>query len=93
MPKSTGAGVILGALGFLLGFAMIWHIYWLAAICLVAVLAVLVMRCSNDDDEYTITATEVEAFERTRIHSSLTIPSDAEVAGAAAGKQPQPGNI
>ena len=30
MPRSTGAGAILGALAFLFGFAMVWHIWWMA---------------------------------------------------------------
>ena len=30
MPRNTGAGVILGGLAFVLGFAMVWYIWWLA---------------------------------------------------------------
>ena len=33
MPSNTGAGVILGGLAFLLGFAMVWHIWWMAIAC------------------------------------------------------------
>ena len=34
MPKNTGTGVILGGLSVAFGFAMIWHIWWLAIVCL-----------------------------------------------------------
>ncbi|MFX8366272.1 cytochrome o ubiquinol oxidase subunit I, partial [Acinetobacter baumannii] len=30
MPRSTGAGVILAGIATVFGFAMIWHIWWLA---------------------------------------------------------------
>jgi hypothetical protein len=39
MPRNTGAGFILAALSGVFGFAIIWHIWWLAALGLVAVLA------------------------------------------------------
>ncbi|WP_419913505.1 cytochrome o ubiquinol oxidase subunit I [Hoeflea sp.] len=94
MPKSTGAGVFLGAGGFVLGFAMVWHIWWLAALCLLAAIAILIMRASNDDDEFTITAAEVEAIESKRQFSTLKLPTDLPVPGTdPAGKQPMPGNI
>jgi cytochrome o ubiquinol oxidase subunit I len=39
MPRNTGAGFILAALCGVFGFAMIWHIWWLAALGFVTVLA------------------------------------------------------
>ena len=36
MPRNTGAGVILSAIAMVLGFAMIWYIWWLAALSFVA---------------------------------------------------------
>ena len=32
MPRNTGAGVILSGLALVLGFAMVWYIWWLAAL-------------------------------------------------------------
>ncbi|MEM6463312.1 MAG: cytochrome o ubiquinol oxidase subunit I [Pseudomonadota bacterium] len=81
MPKSTGAGIILGGLAFVLGFAMIWHIWWLAACALVGSVVVLILRVSNDDDEFIITAAEVEAIESKRQFSQFKIATDASVAG------------
>ncbi|MEX3008814.1 cytochrome o ubiquinol oxidase subunit I [Hoeflea sp. TYP-13] len=94
MPKNTSAGVILGAMGFLLGFAMIWHIWWLAAVCLVVSVIVLIVRASNDDDEFTMAAAEVEAIENQRQFSTLTIPTDETAAGSnVSGEQPAAGSI
>ena len=36
MPKNTGAGVVLAGLSTVLGFALIWYIWWLAALSFVA---------------------------------------------------------
>ena len=30
MPRNTGIGVFIGGFAFALGFAMVWHIWWLA---------------------------------------------------------------
>ena len=46
MPKSTGAGVVLGVLAFLLGFAMVWHIWWMAIACAVGMWAVIIARAT-----------------------------------------------
>ena len=35
MPKNTGAGVVLAGLSTVLGFALIWYIWWLAALSFV----------------------------------------------------------
>src|ERR1700716_2137965 len=44
MPKNTPAGVALGALSFLLGFGMIWHMWWLAIVCALGAFAVVIVR-------------------------------------------------
>ena len=42
MPRSTGAGVILGGLAFVLGFAIVWHIWWMAIACGVGLWAIII---------------------------------------------------
>ncbi|MGX8249230.1 cytochrome o ubiquinol oxidase subunit I, partial [Escherichia coli] len=39
MPKNTGAGVIIAGFSALFGFAMIWHIWWMAIAAFVAMIA------------------------------------------------------
>ena len=86
MPKSTGMGPILGAVGFLFGFAMVWYIWWLVALCLVVTVVTLIIRSSNDDTHFVMTASEVEAIERDRLHSTRKMPTDndpmVDIAGA-----------
>ena len=69
MPRNTGAGVILSALAAVLGFAMIWYIWWLAAISAVALLVYSIAHTFNYNRDYYIPVYEVASQEdaRTRL--------------------------
>ncbi len=64
LPENTGHGVIIGIVGGILGFAMIWHIWWLAVVSLVAILATIVMRSFQDEGERDLTDSDVSALEK-----------------------------
>ena len=64
MPKNTGIGVYLGALSFILGFGMIWYIWWMAIIAAVGMLVCLVARSFQTDLHYYIPAEEVAQREQ-----------------------------
>jgi cytochrome o ubiquinol oxidase subunit I len=66
LPSNTGVGFIMGGLSFLFGFAMIWHIWWVAIVLAVLLLGVVVVRTWEDETEYRISAVEVEAIELAR---------------------------
>lgn len=63
MPKNTPMGLYIGALSFFFGFAMIWYMFWLAAITFVGILVCVIMRLSDDHTDYYIPAAEVERLE------------------------------
>lgn len=63
MPKNTGAGIYISAFALVIGFAMVWHMYWLAALGLIGAIVCLVIRAFDDHTEYTITAAELEKME------------------------------
>ncbi|MBB6184245.1 cytochrome o ubiquinol oxidase subunit 1 [Oleiagrimonas soli] len=63
MPKSTATGVVLSALGFVFGFAMVWYIWWLAAVSFVALIAYAIHHTFNYDRDYHVSADEVNRFE------------------------------
>jgi cytochrome o ubiquinol oxidase subunit 1 len=63
MPNDTGAGVMIGGLSFVLGFAMVWEIWWLAIAAAAGIWAVLITRTFNDYDCHIIPAREVEKIE------------------------------
>ncbi|MCP4384746.1 MAG: cytochrome o ubiquinol oxidase subunit I, partial [Hyphomicrobiales bacterium] len=66
LPKNSGVGPILGGLAFVLGFAVVWHIWWLVAVCAVAMWVAIIIRASNDHTEYCLSAGEVEKIESER---------------------------
>jgi cytochrome o ubiquinol oxidase subunit 1 len=59
MPKNTAAGFIIGALSFVLGFAMIWQMWLLAGVSFVAMLAAIITHTFNYKRDYYIPAEEV----------------------------------
>ncbi len=59
MPKSTGTGVILGALSVIFGFAMIWYIWWLVVVSAVAMLVVTIGHTFNYKRDFYIPVEEV----------------------------------
>ncbi len=67
LPKSSGMGIVIAGFSFVFGFGIIWHMWWLAVLMLIAVLVCIIMRTTTDDTEYTITAAEVAAIEAGRI--------------------------
>lgn len=68
LPKNTGMGVYLSALGFVLGFALVWVIPWLMIISLIAIIACIITLSFNEEMEYVLTAAEVAQLEKGRVH-------------------------
>lgn len=66
MPKNCAHGFLLGILAFLFGFAMIWHIWWLAGAGFLGLLLVVVARSMDDDTTEIIPAAEVARIEDLR---------------------------
>lgn len=64
MPKNTPMGLVIAGLCFIVGFAIIWHIWWLAALGLGGAIVSLIIRLSDDDTEYIISAAEIEKLDR-----------------------------
>lgn len=63
LPVNTPMGLFIGVLCYILGFAMTWHIFWLALISFVGVIACVIIRLSGTDDHEIITAEEVKRIE------------------------------
>ncbi len=64
MPKNTGAGVVMGLLSTVLGFALIWHIWWLAAVSFVGLIASFVIRTYNYDVDYYVQPEDIARIEQ-----------------------------
>lgn len=63
LPKNSGMGIIIAGFAFIIGFSLIWHIWWLAALGLIGVLITIIVRTTSEDTEYTVTAAEIEKME------------------------------
>jgi cytochrome o ubiquinol oxidase subunit 1 len=63
MPRNTGTGVVIGAFSLVFGFAMIWHIWWLAIVGFVGMIATFIYRTFDQDVDYYVPAAEVERIE------------------------------
>ena len=59
LPKNTAFGIVIGVVGGLFGFAMIWHIWWLGVAMVLVVLVVVLKRTLNDNSEYEVSAEEL----------------------------------
>lgn len=66
MPRNTGAGVIIAGLATLCGFALIWHVWWLAALTFVSVVASVITHSFNYDRDFHIPAETVLREEDSR---------------------------
>ncbi|TFI46504.1 cytochrome o ubiquinol oxidase subunit I [Diaphorobacter sp. DS2] len=66
MPANTGAGVVIAALSTVFGFAMIWHMWPLAAASFAAIVVASIVHTFNYKRDYYIPAAEVAATEDAR---------------------------
>ena len=69
MPKNTGAGFIIAALSALVGFALVWQIWLVAGLGMIAMIAAIIVHTFNYKRDYYISADEVTRTEdnRTRL--------------------------
>lgn len=66
MPKNTAAGIVLAGLSTVLGFALIWHMWLVAGLSFVALIASAIVHTFNYKRDYYIPAEEVAHIENQR---------------------------
>lgn len=66
MPKNTGTGVVLAALSIVCGFALVWYIWWLAALSFLGIVGYAIWHTFNYDRDFHIPAETVAATEEAR---------------------------
>jgi cytochrome o ubiquinol oxidase subunit 1 len=69
MPANTGTGVYLAALSVVCAFALIWYIWWLAALSFVGILVVAIGHTFNYHRDFHIPVEEIVATETARTRS------------------------
>ena len=63
LPKNTGVGLYIAGFAFLVGFGMIWHIWWLVVLGLCGALASVIARAFTEETETVISASDVAHHE------------------------------
>ncbi|CRM00803.1 MULTISPECIES: cytochrome o ubiquinol oxidase subunit I [Pseudomonas] len=79
MPSNTATGVVMGALLTVFGFAMIWHIWWLAIVSLVGTIGYFIVHAARDDQGYMVpveTIERIEAEQHARLVAEKKIPAN-----------------
>lgn len=64
IPKNTPLGIYIAAFSFLMGFGLVWHIFWLALLGVVGIIGCLIRRLSEEETEVIVPAQEIENMER-----------------------------
>jgi cytochrome o ubiquinol oxidase subunit I len=83
MPRNSPIGFITGFFAAITGFALIWHIWWLVAVGLVAAFATFVAFAWRDVAAYVIPAEEVARIDRARRQARQARLEELARAGAA----------
>lgn len=63
MPKNSGAGIVIAAFATVFGFAMIWHIWWLAIVGFAGMIISWIVKSFDEDVDYYVPVRDVEKLE------------------------------
>jgi cytochrome o ubiquinol oxidase subunit 1 len=77
MPRNSPTGFICAFFATVMGFALIWHIWWMVAAGFVGAFATFVVFAWRDHDEYVIPAAEVARIDRANIAERRAFASHA----------------
>ena len=78
MPRNSPTGFITAFFTTLIGFALIWHIWWLAALGFVGAYATFVLFAWRDQEDYEIPADDVARIDRARRAAHATRLAERE---------------
>ena len=67
MPRNSPTGFVCAFFATIMGFALIWHIWWMVAAGFVGAFATFVAFAWRDHDEYVIPAAEVARIDRANL--------------------------
>ncbi|WP_322057778.1 cytochrome o ubiquinol oxidase subunit I [Paraburkholderia sp. J63] len=81
MPSNTSAGLFIGMFSLVLGFAGIWHIWWLAIAGFVGILATAIGYSFQKNEGYYIPAAKVRADEEARNRALVKAFADKQRRG------------
>jgi cytochrome o ubiquinol oxidase subunit 1 len=77
MPRNSPTGFVCAFFATLMGFALIWHIWWMVVAGFIGAFATFVVFAWRDHDEYEIPAEEVARIDRANINERRDMVSAA----------------
>ncbi len=69
MPRNSPTGFVCAFFATIMGFALIWHIWWMVAAGGIGAFATFVVFAWRDHDEYVIPAAEVARIDRANLEA------------------------
>jgi cytochrome o ubiquinol oxidase subunit I len=66
MPRNTGTGLIVGGFSVALGFALIWHIWWMALAGAAVIIGATIIHSYDSSRDHSVPAEEVAQAEAGR---------------------------
>jgi cytochrome o ubiquinol oxidase subunit 1 len=75
MPRNSPTGFVCAFFATLMGFALIWHIWWMVALGIVGAWATFVVFAWRDVPDYIIPAAEVARIDRANHEARLEAPA------------------
>ncbi|RDJ98193.1 cytochrome o ubiquinol oxidase subunit I [Paraburkholderia lacunae] len=78
MPSNTSAGLLVGLFSLVLGFAGVWHIWWLAIVGLVGAIGTVIVYSFMDNDGYYIPADTVALIEEKRAGAGAHVAMEVD---------------
>ncbi|KKB63888.1 cytochrome o ubiquinol oxidase subunit I [Robbsia andropogonis] len=63
MPRNTSTGFLIGMFATAMGFGAVWYMWWLAIAGFLGIVITAIVRCSDNDIDFYIPASEVKATE------------------------------
>jgi cytochrome o ubiquinol oxidase subunit 1 len=75
MPRNSPTGFVCAFFATLMGFALIWHIWWMVALGIVGAWATFVVFAWRDVPDYIVPAAEVARIDRANHEARLEAPA------------------
>ena len=66
-PKNNPTGFVTAFFAVMTGFALIWHIWWMAGVGLCGAAVTLLTFMFHPDEEVKISAEQIAVFDRTHL--------------------------
>lgn len=64
LPKNSSVGIVIAGFVLLIGFGIIWEMWWLAGVGLVGAIITIIKRTTNDKTTRIYTAAEIADYEK-----------------------------